>query len=117
MRSEIKVWQETVYAWLVNNMNHPVLVVEYEDLKQHTKRELERILDFLQVPYSAQQLEKVVREGYRTYQRSHKEDFQYYTESQQEYVRSILMSTSKLAPEYFGRPGMLDSYLSPSYLS
>lgn len=48
-----------VVAWLVNNNHHPVLVVRHEDLKTQTKRELLRILKFLNVTYNATKLEEI----------------------------------------------------------
>ena len=42
------------------DLNHPVLAVKYEDLRLDTVPEFERILDFLQAPYSALVLEELV---------------------------------------------------------
>lgn len=95
VRREAVVWQETVLGWLVHNMDHPVLVTRYEDLKEDTGRELERILFFLQVPYSRQRLEEVVREGYSEYHRPPEVQFPHYTETQTEFVKEVVRRTSE----------------------
>lgn len=90
------MWQQTVLGWLLNNMNHPVLPIRYEDLLMDTERELGKILNFVQVPYSRQQLHSVVQSGYSEYHRPHGVEFEHYTASQKNYVRAIVQSTSNL---------------------
>lgn len=53
------LWQQTAVNWILNNKHHPVLVVTYEQLKNHTSREFLRILNFLDVPYSSEKLAEV----------------------------------------------------------
>ena len=89
---EAIVWQQTVLAWLINNKNRPVMAVKYEHLKVDTRKEIEKILHFVSVPYSRRQLEKVLREGYDEYRRPHGKEFEHYTDSQKRYVRNIVSS-------------------------
>lgn len=94
VHTEAVVWEQTVLGWLVNNMNRPILVTKYEDFKLNTKEEMQRILDFLQVPYSRQQLNKVLVEGYNEYRRPRGVEFEHYTESQKKFVMDIVRRTS-----------------------
>ena len=50
-------WQKMLENWLVpSNKNHSVLVVRYEDLETHPKKELFKIMKFLNTPYSVTKL-------------------------------------------------------------
>ena len=89
MRMEALTWYQTVQGWL---MSHQTLAVKYEDLLKDTKQQLLRILDFVGVPYSRQQLERVVRAGYEEYQRPPGAKFEHYTEEQKTYVRQLVQS-------------------------
>ena len=102
MLSEAEKWQRTVLGWLTENRGHPVLVLKYEQLLTDTAEELKRVLDFLRVPYSAAQLEKVVQQGYDRFKRTHtdKEKFDHYTESQREHVKGVIRRTSKILSEH-----------------
>lgn len=53
------LWHQTATSWLIYNQNHPILLVSYEQLKSNTSRELLRILNFLEVPYSTKRLAEV----------------------------------------------------------
>ena len=101
---EAKVWQETVLGWLLRNQNRPIMVTKYEDLLVDVERELNRILVFLQVPYSREQLRKVVKEGYSQYHRQGGAQFEHYTQSQKDYVRGVIRSTA----DAIGDSGLVD---------
>jgi DNA-binding NtrC family response regulator len=89
------IWEQTVLAWIMNNHDHPVLIVRYEDVKNNTHSELRRMLDFLQVPYSSSRLKEVVARGYRMYRRDHGETFDHYTPGQRDTVTSAIEHVSK----------------------
>ncbi len=82
-------------AWSMNNHDHPVLIVKYEDIKNNIQSELRRMLDFLQVPYSSSRLKDVVARGYRMYRREHSETFDHYTPGQRDTVTSAIKRVSK----------------------
>ena len=96
-------WQETVLAWTVNNGGHPVIVVKYEDMKTNISRELQRMLDFLQVSYTEMQLQSVVSKGYNTFKRNHSldDDFEHFTPAQRLFV-NLLVRTTKTKLEEHG---------------
>lgn len=61
------IWQHMLQSWLVNNNNHPFIVVRYEKLEEKTTTELLKLLKFLDVPYSVTKLTKVKwMEGVKT---------------------------------------------------
>ena len=95
VHEQTMIWEQTVLAWIMNNHDHPVLVVKYEDVKNNTESELRRILDFLQVPYSSSRLKEVVARGYHMYRRKHSELFDHYTSGQRDTVTSAIHRVSK----------------------
>lgn len=99
------MWEQTVLGWLIANRGHPIHVVKYEQLKLDTKGELEKIMKFLQVPYSRRQLDRVVHAGYSEFKRKHKH-VEYYTEAQREYVGDIVRVTSTIITKAGHKPIM-----------
>ena len=95
-------WQQTIFAWLVNNMDHPVIVIKYEDLKVNPSRELRRMLDFLRVPYTEAQFQRVVNNGYEKFKRHHspRDDYDHYTSEQRAFVNSVIRTTHSVLKEY-----------------
>ena len=95
-------WQQTILAWVVNNMDHPVIVIRYEDMKANTSRELRRMLGFLQVPYTEAQFQRVVNNGYEKFRRHHspQDDYDHYTSEQRAYVNSVIRTTHSILEEY-----------------
>ena len=95
-------WQQTIFAWLVNNMDHPVIVIKYEDLKVNPSRELRRMLDFLRVPYTEAQFQRVVNNGYEKFKRRHspQDDYDHYTYEQRAFVNSVIRTTHSVLEKY-----------------
>ena len=95
-------WQQTIFAWLVNNMDHPVIVIKYENLKVNPSRELRRMLDFLQVPYTEAQFQRVVNNGCEKFKRHHspRDDYDHYTSEQRAFVNSVIRTTHSILEEY-----------------
>ena len=100
MQAEAITWYRTVKGWLLDvkeyslppGKENPVLVVRYEDLVQNTEHELEKILEFVQVPYSSEQLHAVVSEGYVQYRRPRGAEFEHYTVAQKGYMNHFVAS-------------------------
>ena len=59
MLDHTSVWQQMAESWLLDNKDHSVLLVRYEELQAHTKNEIVRILNFLDVPYNSEVLDEV----------------------------------------------------------
>ena len=96
-------WQRTILAWVVNNMGHSVLVVKYEDMKANMSKELRRMLNFLQVPYTEAQFQSVVTSGYEKFRRHHssQDDYDHYTSEQRAFVNSVIRTTHSILEEYY----------------
>jgi hypothetical protein len=55
-------WGDHVTSWLSTRRNHPNFVlIRYEDLKQHTTRELARVAGLLQIEPTAERLESAIK--------------------------------------------------------
>ena len=98
MYSNAVVWQDTVVGWLVNNHNHRVMVVKYEDLKRNTNSEVTMMLDFLEYPYSLPALTKRLARTYDEFHRrsSNATSFNHFTPEQQEFVNTVIRNTIRI---------------------
>ena len=112
MYEQATMWKKTILGWIVNNMDHPVLVVKYEDLVGNTHREIKRILDYIQVPYYTSRLNDVVNQGYSKYKRKHLYEFDHYTALQRLLIKSVMKSTSSVLSDH----GLLHIANISSYL-
>ena len=111
-------WQRTIFAWMVNNMGHPVVVVKYEDMKANTSKELRRMLNFLQVPYTEAQFQSVVTSGYEKFRRHHssQDDYDHYTSEQRAFVNSVIRTTHSILEEYcLSETCSVHEYLAKDY--
>ena len=98
---------------MLDNHGHPVHVVNYEDLKRDTVKEVEKILDFLQFPYSHDEVVERLREDYTDLQRPHThEDFQHYFPKLKENLRTTLLTMMATA----NASGKADLFLFNEYL-
>ena len=60
MCDQALTWQRMLENWIVpHSKNHSVMVLQYEELQTHTRKELLKILKFLDVPYSINKLVKL----------------------------------------------------------
>ena len=91
-------------SWVINNLNsrnHRVLVVNFEDLKLDTASQVKRMLEFLHISYTNDDLKQKLMEGYGAYHRNHhKEDFEYYTPELKQYVYEGIRSTLHLVQQH-----------------
>ena len=86
--------------WVLSDHKHPVHVVNYEDLKRDTVGEVEKILDFLQFPYSHDELAERLREDYTVFQRPHTNDtFEHFYPEQKEKLRTTLLTVMAAAKD------------------
>ncbi|CAI8056765.1 WSC domain-containing protein 1 [Geodia barretti] len=91
------IWQETLVGWLVNNHNHRVLVVRYEDLVTNTDSEVMMMLDFLGYPYSLSTISKRLKD-YNEFRRrkASTTEFDHFTASQVEFVETVIENTQRI---------------------
>lgn len=102
LHSYMTFWVERVQNWVLveHSGDHPVMVVRYEDLKQNTTKEVGRMLSFLQIPLSSEDLAQRLKEDFTTFRRSHSEgDFEHYTAAQKLHLKSSLQHAIGLAAE------------------
>ena len=68
-------------------------MVKYEDLKSDSLTQLKRMLEFLRVPYSDEELEKRLGQDYGNFHRSmtnSSSSFEYYTPEQRKYISTMI---------------------------
>ena len=83
-----------------NKTGRPVLVVKYEDLKSDSLTQVKRMLEFLKVPYSDEELKKRLSEDFKTFHRSHtNDDFDHFTPYQRKVVLEIVKEVVMMLKE------------------
>lgn len=107
---EAKEWQRIIQSWMVDDLNHPVLAVWYEELRLDAAVELKRMLDFLQVPYNT----FIVEELALSFQEDRPSIMNMYTANQINYINSIIKSTIETLADSSIDSEYLSSYLKHS---
>ena len=106
-------WMQRLSNWVLDNHGHPVHVVSYEDLKRDTVREVEKILDFLQFPYTHEEVVERLRVDYTDFQRPHMQiNFQYFSSEQNKKLQTTLQTAMTNAMAC----GKADLFLFNEYL-
>jgi len=88
-------WSKTLLQWLTPD--HPVLLTRYEDIHRNTVHEVERMLEFLKVPYHHLDLEKKLSTGFTSFRRSHGSSLdnrKFYSRSQSLRIKEVLIATA-----------------------
>lgn len=96
LREQVPRWQALVKDWVSSHGRHNILVVKYEDLKRITVHEVKRILTFLKISYTDQDLERRLARGFDSFHRSHKPNFEHYTPLQRQRVLRAINDTIEL---------------------
>ncbi len=109
-------WQRTLLNWVgsARQLNHPLLVVHYEDLLADTVKEVSRMLDFLHQDYSRTELATKLKDGYGKFHRSHSaaDDYDHYTKDQRLYINSMITSTESKLQQTHNEQLHLMEYIS-----
>ena len=94
----MNMWKSRIINWVLKSSDeHPVHVVRYEDLKKDTPGELSKILTFLRIPHTVKDISSRLLEDFTTFKRRHVNDnFEHYSRSQKQYIKSVLLDTIKL---------------------
>lgn len=95
----MEAWLKRIRNWIVQQPpQHPVMVVKYEDLKEDTLREVERILTFLKLPFSREEVSEKLARDFTTFKRPHREgdNFKRYTDKQMASMKSTVMEAIQL---------------------
>ena len=84
-------WKNYIINVILRSPPHlPKLVVHYEDFQGDRVREVSRVLDFLNFPYSRETLSQRLEEDFSTFHRNKHVEFEPYTQSQAEFVERCL---------------------------
>lgn len=75
-------WVSQVKAWL-NYKEVPVLIVGYENLVKDTYTELKRMLDFIEYPYSDEDVKCTIKNSLEAFHRNHTKKVNPYSPDQQ----------------------------------
>ena len=70
------------------HQHHPILIVYYEDLTHSAVKEIIRILNFLDIPYTMNDVQKM--SGFDQFHRNHTDAFEHYTKEQKQLINNII---------------------------
>ena len=92
------MWKLRITNWVLKSTHeHPVHVVQYEDLKKDTPGEISKILTFLHVPNNLEDISLRLQEDFTSFKRQHVDDnFEHFSSSQKEHIKSVLLDTINL---------------------
>ncbi len=94
VKQRINSWASFVLSWASVGTQIPVLLIRYEDVKTDAVKEVKRMLDFLGVPYSDEELKQKLSQDFTAFQRQHKHDeFDHYTNEQRQLLLSVVQET------------------------
>jgi hypothetical protein len=95
-------WVERIQHWVLSQTpHHPVMVVRYEDLKQDVTKEVGKMLGFLRLNSSPENIAHKLRDDFTTFKRPHNgvSNFEHYTTSQTLHMKSFLQHAIQLAEQ------------------
>lgn len=98
----MKAWLDRIQNWvLTQTPQHPVIVVRYEDLKQDTLKEVEKMVTFLGFPFNEEDTAQKLAEDFTSFKRPHneEEDFKRYTDEQILHMKSVVLQAIKLTED------------------
>lgn len=90
----------TIAESVLRSRGHAVLVVLYEQLKSDTVRQVQRVLDFLHFPYSAQAVERALEGGFNSFYRNHTDTFPHFTTQQMLLINDGIVATGNRLRSY-----------------
>ena len=82
--------------WVTSHGRHAILVVKYEDLQRNATLQVKRILTFLQIPYNDRDIDAKLSEGFNSFHRTQRPDFEHYTPGQRQRVLRAINDTIQL---------------------
>lgn len=95
--TQMEVWETMINHLLINNtVERPVLLVKYEDLQRDSYQEVERMVNFLNVKFLTDDVNKPLEHnGFHAFHRNHTNSFDHYTMEQKLYVNSVIGRVAK----------------------
>ncbi len=95
-------------------LGHSVLVVKYEDLKLDTLTQIKRMLKFLKVPYSHEELTKRLSGNYERFHRPHNDSvvFDHFTPEQRQVVMKTIIEVETLLKQRNVRISGIKQYMN-----
>ena len=85
-----------VKEWVTSHGRHAILVVKYEDLQRNASLQVKRILTFLQIAYRDQDIDRRLSEGFNSFHRTQRPNFDHYTPGQRQRVLRAINDTIQL---------------------
>ena len=82
--------------YLLQDPPHRVICVAFENLKKDLIGEVKRMLDFLSIGYTDEQLRGRLLQDFTAFRRSHKRVFDHYTHEQRRFINSFIRSAMLL---------------------
>ena len=85
-------WKGMMMNLVVKVGRRPVLLVKYEDLQANATKEVLRMLEFLRIPHTPDQVAAILKEReFTRYYRNHTDDFEHYTPEQKKSFNTAII--------------------------
>ena len=94
VRHKAQFWYEYFTSWFFTG--HPTLLVYYDDLKANTLKEVKRMLDFLNFPYSDEVVASRLAASFDKFHRTQHPQFEHFTSQQRTYIEDKLRKSIEL---------------------
>ena len=90
VHSKAPQWLAMIKNWIAPNRGHPVLVIQYEDVRLSPAKEVKKMLRFLNVEYNATEVEERLKQDFTIYHRHKRQNRDVYSKELQAFVNSVL---------------------------
>ena len=112
IEDEAPKWSAMISNYLIKDSPHRVICVVFENLEKDLIGEVKRMLDFLKISYTDEEIRRQLQQDFTTFKRRRKKVFSHYTYHQRLFINSIIRSTmSLLEGTYIATQIPLHSYL------
>ena len=95
-------WRDHVEKWLNSSLPHnaSILVVKYENLLTDLRRELIRMMKYLEYPYTEEDLDCTIKSNTGGFRRKHLKYIEHYTQGEIDAIYKQIILANKVLKKY-----------------
>ncbi len=111
VHGQARKWFVMIYNWIYKNRNHPLLLIKYEQLRNNKALEMHKILEFLDIKFSIEEIQTRIDNGFSTFhRRKNNVTFEHFTIEQKQWVNSAIINATALTETLDFREYLMDVY-------
>ncbi len=86
-----------IYNWIHKNRHQPLLLIKYEQLRNNKALEMHKILKFLDIKFTIEEVQTRIDNGFSTFhRRKNNVTFEHFTIEQKRWVNSAILNATAL---------------------